>query len=383
MAFDVVVLGATGIQGRISTRDLLESGYSVLMCGRDRKRIEHLLKKYGKTAFEYVDLRLINYTTSVIKKSGASVVLNCAEGDWNLHALKACMKAKAHCLDLGSEIGMTKSQFALHDKLVKLGLVSITGCGSTPGINNVMLRYAAQKLDRVHSVDVGFAWSSNMETFVVPFSIRSILGEFIEPATLLKNGRFVHVKPRDVFIEQNCRDVGVQKSFFVKHPEVYTFYRFLKSRGLRNSRVFAGFPEHSYRKIMDLIELGIESKKKIVVEGKDIKTADFLAELLKELKIPKGYREKENLWLKVTGTHRGKEKTIHMECVVSTLKGWEDATCNVDTGMPASVMAQMVLDGTIKERGSYAPEMVVPPKPFFRELAKRKMAVYENGKRIN
>ena len=77
MKFDFVVIGATGMQGRIVTRDLLESGYSVLLCGRDEKRVQHLLNKHKKkTAFEYVDLTDISNTVKVIKNSGAKVLIN-------------------------------------------------------------------------------------------------------------------------------------------------------------------------------------------------------------------------------------------------------------------------------------------------------------------
>ncbi len=72
-----------------------------------------------------------------------------------------------------------------------------------------------------------------------------------------------------------------------------------------------------------------------------------------------------------------------MECIVPPLKGWEDAGCNIDTGMPASIIAQMIFKGIINKPGSYAPEDIVPIEPFFRELRKRKMLVYENGKVIN
>ena len=72
-----------------------------------------------------------------------------------------------------------------------------------------------------------------------------------------------------------------------------------------------------------------------------------------------------------------------MECIVPTLKGWEDAGCNIDTGMPASIMAQMVKNNVITERGSFAPEAIIPHQIFFQELKKRKMNVYENGKIIN
>ncbi len=72
-----------------------------------------------------------------------------------------------------------------------------------------------------------------------------------------------------------------------------------------------------------------------------------------------------------------------MECLVPTLKGWEDAYTNIDTGMPISIMAQMIKNGIIKDKGSFSPEAVVPPEPYFKELRKRKMVVYENGKVIN
>src|SRR3989304_6299319 len=102
MKFDFLVLGATGMQGNIASRDLLENGYSVLLCGRDKSRVIPLLKRYDKTDFKYADLKDIDKTAETIKKSCAKIVLNCAEGDWDLNALKACIKAGANSIDLGS-----------------------------------------------------------------------------------------------------------------------------------------------------------------------------------------------------------------------------------------------------------------------------------------
>ena len=72
-----------------------------------------------------------------------------------------------------------------------------------------------------------------------------------------------------------------------------------------------------------------------------------------------------------------------MDCVAGTLPGWEDAACNIDTGFPASILAQMIKSGKIAEKGFFSPEYVVPPEPFFEELGKRKIWIYDNGKRIN
>jgi len=132
-----------------------------------------------------------------------------------------------------------------------------------------------------------------------------------------------------------------------------------------------------------MIELGFGSWKQIDFNGFKIAPMGFLTELLKNIKFPEGYKEEENLWVKIWGRKNGKPKKILMECIVPTLKGWEDAGCNIDTGMPASIMAQMIKKGMVKEKGSFAPEAIIPPEPFFKELRKRKMIVLENGKVIN
>lgn len=383
MAYDFVVIGATGMQGRIVVRDLLENGYSVLMCGRDKKRVEHLLKRYSKTKFEHADARDVGKMTALFKKSGANVVVNCVEGDWNLNVLKASIAANMHSLDLGSEIPMTREQFALHETLKRKKLTHITGCGSVPGIGNVMLTHAAEKFDSLHSIEVGFAWSSNMKKFVVPFSMESIIEEFTEPATNIKNGKFVKIRPMDTVMLTKEPFVGKEECFYVRHPETYTFYHYFKHMGLKNVRFYAEFPPHSFDVIKKLVDVGFGRQDKIDINGVQIRPIDAVTQTLKDMPIPEGYTEKENLWLRLYGKKNGKRKTALIECIVNTLPAWKDAGCNIDTGMPASIMAQMIKEKIITQRGAFAPEAVIPPAPFFKELRKRKMVVYENGKKIN
>ncbi len=384
MKFDFVVLGATGMQGKIVSRDLLERGYSVLMCGRDKSRIVHLLKRYMKTRFEYVDLTDINNAIRVIKKSGARVAINCAEGNYDLNSLLACIKAKVHSIDLGSDIPMTKQQMALDKTLKKAKLTHITGCGSVPGIGNVMLNYADGKFDKIDTVEVGFAWDSNIKKFVVPFSMESILEEFTMYAPYMHNNKTMRIKPTDSIVRVYHKAIGRESQFNVgHHPETYTFYKFCRKKGVKNIEFYAGFPDHSMQVIQALVDLGFASNKKVNFKGIKIWPDEFLTELLKRLKYPKGYTETENLWILIKGKHKGKSKEILMECIVPPLKGWEDAGCNIDTGMPASIIAQMILKKIINKPGSYSPEFVIPPLPFFKELRKRQMKVFENGKVIN
>lgn len=328
MRWDFVVLGATGIQGRITSRDLLENGYSVLLCGRDKSRVESLLKNYKKSDFEYNELRDIKKTTQTIKNSGASVVVNCAEGDWNINVLEACIKARTNLIDLGSDIPMTKDQLNKDAELKKNGLIHITGSGSVPGIGNVMLRYAAEKFDKIDEVDVGFAWDSNIKKFVVPFSIQSILEEFTHPAPFVWHKKVRKVLPMNSVVRVHHREIEEENQFTCgHHPETLTFYNYCKDKGIKNVKFFAGFPDHSFKMLENMVELGLHSYEEVKVNGKKIAPAEFLTETLKRLKIPEGYQETENLWVEI----RGGKKKILMECIVPTLKGWEDSTCNIDT----------------------------------------------------
>ncbi|MDP3901536.1 MAG: saccharopine dehydrogenase C-terminal domain-containing protein [bacterium] len=386
MKYDFLIFGADGIQGKIVARDLLENGYTVFLSDLYKTTLDDIFKHHHKKAtFTFVDLRDIDRTISVIQKSGADVVINCAEGDWNMNVYNACLHTRTNCLDLGSHVDVTKEQLspAVYSAFKEIDKTAITGCGSVPGIGNVMLRHAARKLDSINTIEAGFAWDSNIKKFVVPFSIESILEEFNAPAPYIMNKRWRKKMPLTSTTTRYFKSIGDQKIFLADHAETYTFYHYYKNKGCKNIYFWAGFPDHSTKVLKILTDLTFFDKKPIKFEGKSIRADEFLVQMLKRLKIPRGYKEWENLWVEISGHRARRKKKILMECLVPTLKGWEPAGCNIDTGMPASIMAQMIKNGRINKRGSFAPEGIVPEEPFFKELHKRQMAVYENGKKIN
>lgn len=385
MKYDFLILGADGMQGRIVARDLLESGSAIFCADLYRAKIKRVLDQFGdnRAVFDFVDLRDVAMTTALIVKSGADVVINCGDMEWNENVYTACLETRTHCVDLGAWIEMTETQLTMDARFRKIKRTAITGCGSVPGIGNVMLRWAAGKFDRLESVDVGFAWDSNQKKFVVPFSMKSILEEFTYKPRMITNGRWVEKKPLETFLEREYRSIGVQRSFMVQHPELFTFHHYYKEKGLKRVRFFAGFPNHSLEKIYALIDLGFHSEKRVKIGGTKIAPIDFLGPALKRLRVPAGYTERENLWVEITGRKDRKYKTILMECIVPPLPGWEDAGCNIDTGFPAVIMARMIKNRVITRSGSFAPEAIIPEMVFFRELAKKKLMVYENGKKIN
>jgi len=381
--YDFLIFGAGGMQGKIVIKDLLEKGYRIFVSDFYQSHIDDLEEKFGQLHYELVDLRDIKQTSALVKKVKPYLVINCAEADFNLNVYRVCLKNKVHVIDLCSDIPMTKEQLDMDSDFRKEKLIAITGCGSTPGINNVMLDYAVGLLDSVHTVEAGFAWNSNIKEFVVPFSIPSIVEEFTVPATMMKNGKWIKKIPYSTIRGKRYQEVGRNKIFLVRHPEPYTFYLYYKDKGLKNIKFYGGFPTHSFSTINSFIKLGLASKEKIKINGYEIQPLEFLTEILRKSEVPEGYTENEVLWVEAIGKKDGKPKKIYMECIVDTLPGWEDAGCNIDTGVPASIIAQMVIKGKIKAWGSFAPEAVVPKEDFFRALKEKDMDVYMNGKIIN
>ena len=384
MKYDFLVVGGAGMQGKIVARDLLENGHSVFLADLFADGAKKIQARFPDTPFAFIDLMKLRPTVELIKKVSPTVVINCAESECDLNVYKACLETGVHVIDLGSGIPMTKKQLSMGPYFKEAGLTAITGCGSTPGINNVVLHYAHALFDTLESIEAGFVWDSNLKEFVVPFSIMSIISEFTEPAPLIEDRKWLRKNPLDTVEECNFRAIGRQKIFLVRHPETYTFFLYNQNDGLKTVRYYAGFPDHSFHKIVKFIQSGqANDEKTILVDGKETTALEQLSLSLRNLPFPPGYTEKENLWVEVAGTKDGKPKTVLMETIVDTLPGWEDAGCNIDTGMPASIIAQMIKDGRISVRGSHAPGPVVPTKEFFRELRTRGMVVYEDGKVIN
>ena len=382
--YDFLVFGAGGMQGKIVIKDLLEKGYKIFVSDVYQEHIDAIEKKFSQLDYELVDLRDATKISALIKKVKPFLVINCAELDWNLKVYKACLKERVHVIDLGSSDGvMTKSQLEMDSAFRKQKLIAITGCGSTPGINNVMLDYAIGLMDSVNTVNAGFAWNSNVKEFVAPFSITSIMEEFVDPAPYIKNDKWYKKSPLESVKGRRYQEIGRNKCFLSRHPEPYTFYYYYKNKGLKTVKFYAGFPTHSYAAIYNFIKLGFSSKKKIAINGQEIVPLDFLTEILRNAEIPEGYKEKEVLWVEAIGKKDNKRKEIYMECIAKTLPGWEDAGCNIDTGIPASIIAQMIIKGHIKAWGSFAPEAVVPKEEFFKALKERDMDVYMNGRIIN
>jgi saccharopine dehydrogenase-like NADP-dependent oxidoreductase len=91
----------------------------------------------------------------------------------------------------------------------------------------------------------------------------------------------------------------------------------------------------------------------------------------------------EALWVRVRGRRAGRSGDpalaprveVLAECVVRPHPEWQAGAGQLDTGVPASVVAQLLGHKVIDRPGVFAPEDAVPPEPYLAELARRRMEV--------
>jgi len=272
---------------------------------------------------------------------------------------------------------MTKRQLELNDKFDRIGKVAVLGCGSTPGITNVMASYGGKFLDRVKSLDITFADKNYLEhkqRFILPYSFRTILDEFIEAPAVLKNGRMIFVKAGE---GEKTYDFGIEcgivKGVYSLHSELATLPKFFKKKGIKNCEFRATFDENFRSKINSLINAGFISEGKIEIDSEKQMIVEITEKIMNKLTLKKGDKIDDREILRVD-FNKGK---LIIDAMAKSTSGISAGVW--DTAAPCSIIAQMASLEKIKERGVFAPEEVIKPEEFFKELRKRRIVILKNG----
>jgi len=146
----VAVLGAAGTIAPAIVHDLGVSDEveSMVLLDLDADKAAAVAEEHGhgKATAAPVDARELDALAGTITRAGAGVLLNTASYRINLDAMRACLKAGCHYLDLGGLYRVTRAQLELHAAFEAAERLAVLGIGSSPGKTNLM---AAEAVDRL------------------------------------------------------------------------------------------------------------------------------------------------------------------------------------------------------------------------------------------
>jgi lysine 6-dehydrogenase len=362
---------------------------------------------------------------------GADVVCNCAVHATNLPVMEACADAGTHYVDLGGLFHTTRRQLALHDRFVAAGVTAVVGMGGSPGTTNVLAALAGRGLEVVSEVEVrlGVAdFAPSAAPVPVPYAIQTILDEFAVPAVTFRDGKLVEVPAMS---EQEELDfpppVGRVRVGHTLHSEVATLPLHFADRGIRSVSFKVGFPADFMDKLALLTALGLADTSPVELPGGPVVPRQLLVHCITKTATMPGPEsapdDAEAIWVRVRGRRAGPSGDPALapreadapvggvlrnapreadapvggvlrnapgeapppadggsverlaECVVRPHPTWQAGAGQLDTGVPPSIVAQLLAAKLIDRPGVLAPEDAVPPEPYLAELAARNMEV--------
>ncbi|MEO4053869.1 saccharopine dehydrogenase C-terminal domain-containing protein [Solibacillus sp. CAU 1738] len=381
----VVVLGA-GLMGKEVARDLIasESVEKVYLADVAVEMVETFISTLNTDKIEAVqlDAHCDEDLREVLAKG--NVAINALFYEFNERVAKAAIATGVHAVDLGGHIGgVTEKILQLTEEAKAAGVTIIPDLGVAPGMINILAGYGTTKLDSVESIKL-FVGGIPTEPkppldYTRVFSLDGVFDHYTEPSKAIQKGKLTEVESLTGVEPIYFDEFGVLEAFYTSGgiSTLYKTFPNLKTLEYKTIR-YKGHAE----KFKLLADLGFLDKENIVqAEGRDVGVREVVREALKK-KLDLG-NNIDAVLLRVIIAGEKSEEQITYEYEMVVKKNTEVGVTAMAraTACTISVVAQMIGSSVIKERGVFAPEVVVPGEAYIAEMAKRGVVIKETSHR--
>jgi lysine 6-dehydrogenase len=368
----VLVMGGLGGMGQGVARDLIkqEKIENVILgdINTDPGRMQEKLRASEKVSLIKIDVNDHQGMVSAIKT--ADVVINCAGPFYKtaVAVARAAVEAKVNYIDICDDYEAAEILFAsdIDGAARAAGITVLTGMGSDPGTNNVIVKWFAGKLDRVDEISLFWVVSiAELAGAAWDHSLHMTIGQI--PQYI--DGELVHVEggtgiETATFLEP----LGTCNVCYVGHPQPLTIPRYIK--GVKQVLIKGALiPAWVDKLIKEQKDTGFLSKNPLDVKGTKITPYDLALKMWET--IPKDRdRGPQSSGLKVIvkGERDGNQVTYTADMAGRMAPG---------TGLPASIAALMLNAGDVTVKGVVAPEGCIDPEKFLTELLKRGARIHQ------
>ena len=342
----VAVLGAGGTIAPAIVRDLADSeeASALVLLDLDAERTAAVAGRHGggKASAQEVDAR----SGLAGALAGVDVLVNSASYRVNLDAMRACLEAGCHYLDLGGLYHVTARQLELHEEFERAGLLALLGMGSSPGKTNVMALQAVRELGRDPREIRVIAAGRDLAPpagFSVPYALRTLIDELTMAPVAVRDGLPVELEPLSVAGEHEFPLIGAAEAIHTLHSEVLTFPDSF------------GCSECSF-------ELSLAPR--LLARLRELTGAS-------EEVLDAAAREAVPPSPRTVSVHVVEADGVRLTAVTSPMEDWGLGGGVVSTAAPAAAAVRLLARGRIEARGVLPPERCVEPGDLFPELERR------------
>ena len=300
------------------------------------------------------------------------VAVNCVGPNYRyeLPVARAAIRAHVHLVDMNDEFETTLKMLDLDEAARVAGIIVVLGLGGSPGINNVLVRAAANQLDDVQEIHT--SWVMSGADPGGPALSYHLLYSLSGRGLTYHDGKFVEVQSfRDGKERLEFPDpVGSMDVYHIGHPEPIMLARSFPGAMLIDNK--ASFNPPSVND--EIIRLGAmirDGRGPRRENGRDMDVMDTAALSLHRMcKGLDGVPKQAALRIHVKGIKKTKTRNIYFTSAGMLAPA---------TGIPAAIGALMILGGKVAARGVLPPEQCLDPDDFLYEILTRRRVSTLNG----
>ena len=361
----VIVLGGCGTVGSVAVKTLAAQDIisEVVIGDWNIEKAKKLAKELGPKV-SAVKVNAEDEDSIKVAVSGCDIVLNCVGPFYKTvkKILSTVIELGINYVDVCDDVDVTLDILNMDSQAKKAGIMAVIGMGNSPGISNLMGKFAAENLlDETDSIDIFHAHGGEA------IEGEGVIGHRFHCMTIdvpmFLGGKLTYVKyfgADGIALRQTFEFpiLGEVPLYPYPHPEQITMPRYIKTKQVTNKG--SVIPNEYYNLTRDLCGLGLASKEELDVKGMKVTPYDFaMAYIIKQrekiLKETNFGKQRGCLSIVVKGKKGGKyrEYRFHLASRSEAL--------GEGTGIPAAMGVLLMQMGKISVKGVLPPEGCINP----------------------
>ncbi|WP_415234507.1 saccharopine dehydrogenase NADP-binding domain-containing protein [Pseudorhodobacter sp.] len=394
MKRNVLIIGAGGVAQVVAHKcaqnndvlgDLHIASRTVAKCEAiiQTVRDKAAMKVPGPFHAYALDAMDVDAVTTLIRQTGAQIVINVGSPFVNMTVLDACIAAGAAYIDTAIHEDPAKIcetppwygnyEWKKREACKAAGVTAILGAGFDPGVVNAFARYAVDEcMDEVHSIDiVDINAGDHGRYFSTNFDPEINFREFTGTVYAWQNGEWTENKMFEVGREDDLPVVGRQKSYLSGHDEVHSLAARYPHADVR---FWMGFGDHYINVFTVLQNLGLLSEQPVTTaEGLEVVPLKLVKAVLPDpSSLAPDYTGKTCIGDFVKGSKNGKPVEVFVYNISDHKAAYEEVGSqgiSYTAGVPPVAAAMLIANG-VWDVGHMANVEDLDPKPFLGMLAK-------------
>ncbi len=372
-----VVIGA-GMMGSAAAYDIARTNPNdeVVLGDINLQRATQSAQTIGQNVLPVrIDVNDLHAVAKLLE--GAGAFISAVSYSVNYQLSRAAIAAGVHMCDLGGNNDVVMKQLQLDGQAKAKGVVIIPNIGLAPGLINILAMTGAKEFDELDSIHLRVGGLPQHPRpplyYQIVFSVEGLINEYVERATIIRNGQLMHIDPMSGLEEIEFREPFGTLEAFNTSGGLSTLTQVLEGKVKNLDYKTIRYKGHC-DKFKTLIDLGFATAEPMMVGGSVKTNREFFADLLRK-KLDHGDKDVVLARATITGSAHNAEKILVYEFIDYYDDAGQMTAMMRTTAFPASITAQMMANGTVTARGVVPPEISVPGDAMITELLKRNVRI--------